>query len=151
MPGGPTNHLEQTFRNCIDDFNKASTVGDYHNFEQYLHPTDLILIQRVDDPGDFIRDYRTGIMTYLGTDEVPEFPQFDFGQPVQHKKEGANKKGNYVGNVTGEGTYWDTYVDYINKVAPIPVRYSLRFKNTRPDDPHGAGIWLLITADVAPI
>jgi hypothetical protein len=140
----PSVHLIPTFEAAIEDFNNAQNDKDYRNFLQYLYLTDKILIQKVDDPESFVTGYAANIIQYLNDGEAdpltPKFPQFDYKKPP-HGKEHRNKIHELVGDVTGTGKYQDIYTD----PATIDVQYCLRFKK------NGQGIWLLVTALVAPI
>ena len=77
-----------TFKAVIGDFNDARNVGDYREFLQYLHPTSQILVQKVDDPGDFVVKPRDGIIGYLNTTQAQtkSFPQFYFNVRFESEK-----------------------------------------------------------------
>jgi hypothetical protein len=134
----PSGNLIATFEALIADFNDAKNVKSYQNFRQYLYP--IALIQKVDDPGEFVIGPPTTIINYLNGGEAQTgfFPQFQYDadpQPNQY----TNKFNEPIGDVTGTGTYQDK----ITNSAIIPVRYLLRFKQI-------AGNWLLATALVVP-
>jgi hypothetical protein len=100
-----------------------------------------VLIQKVDDPGEVVYDTPEKVIAYLKTDEADTgyFPKLtDYGNP--NSKEYTNKKRTEIGDVTGNGNYWDKY----NDLNPIPVQYTLRFKKS------AAGVWKLASAFVTP-
>jgi hypothetical protein len=135
----PSGDLIQTFGDAIETFDDAVNVGNYDNFKQYLYPS-KVLIQKVDDPGDFRYGNATSIIKYLNDEQAAtsDFPLFTLGFPVARIY--TSEKGEQIGNVTGNGTYQDTYTS----THPITVLYCLRFKQK-------SGDWLLASAFVTPI
>ena len=141
----PSDQLLATFKAAIADFNNARTdkPPDYHKFKEYLYS--YVVIDKVDDidcvkgsPDQIVDKYLNPIEAENGY-----FPQFDYGvkpRPFEHN----SKNGMRIGEVTGEGTYWDKYADKNKKRTP--VQYTLRFVK-----PNGQGKWLLFRAVVVPI
>jgi hypothetical protein len=139
-----SNDLLQTFEDAIADFNDAANVGTYSKFRLYLYPHERLLIQKVDDPGQFESGNRAKIMKYLNTSQAITgfFPQFHYGKPHPKVHTHPGKRAILeVGDVTGKGKYQDKFADK----RKISVQYCLRFKK------NPEGIWLLSTALVAPI
>jgi len=135
----PSGDLIQTFTNAIDTFNAAQNDGNYNNFQQYLLPP-KVLIQKVDDPGDFVYGNAATIIQYLNNTQAATsyFPQFTLTGPAGSIY--TSRKGEQIGDVTGEGTYLDTF----DSTNSINVLYCLRFKQKQ-------GAWLLASAFVTPI
>jgi len=139
----PSGNLLASFKALIAYFNNAYNTKTYNGFQQYLYPTNHLIIQKVDDPGQFVPGDPAAIITYLTNDEANTgyFPQFnDGGSP------NAVVSGN-VGNVTPtagtNGLYYDTYADFAIKKV-ILVQYAFRFIKYN-------GNWLLHTALLTPL
>jgi len=106
----------------------------------------MVVIDKVDDSDPVSGSPDQVVNQYLNPQQAAQgyFPQFDDGgnpQPYEHSKNGV-----LIGEVTGEGTYWDTYANYPDKNKGIHVKYILRFNK-----PTGQGNWLLFRAVVVPI
>jgi hypothetical protein len=138
----PSNDLLQTFRDAMAAFNGAQNDGDYHNFQPYLYSS--VLIQKIDDPSDFISGPPTSIIAYLNLTQADTglFPQFnDGGHP--HQKRHLSKKNEQVGDITGSGN--GSYQDDCNNPMTVLIQYSFRFKL----DTNGN--WLLASAFGTPV
>ena len=139
--------LGSTFDDAIKDFNNAYNIKDYRDFRQYLHPVARIVIQKVDDPGEFVAGTIQDVMKYLNNEEANPgdnkalFPQLLNYKRDDHPKERQNRKGEVVGDVIGTGSYQDKHDDPKNQ---IPVHFCLRFKKHQ-------GVWHLVAAFVWPI
>ncbi len=134
----PSGNLIATFQALIADFNDAKNVGSYQKFCQYLFG--IAIIQKVDDPGEFVIGSPTTVINYLNGGQALTgfFPQFKYdGDPQSNQY--TNRNNDPIGDVTGTGTYQDK----IANSAIIPVQYLLRFKQV-------AGNWLLASALVVP-
>lgn len=148
----PTGDLIQTFTNLVLDFNAAHNSGTYSNWKPYLYPTgSQIVIERVDDPGKFKTGTATDIIKYLNDSQTPQgsgqpfdncFPQFSTDGGPQTSAEHMDKSNEFVGDVTGTGTYFNTYGNFTAGTG-IAVQYTLRFKQSN-------GVWYLCTALVVP-
>jgi|HubBroStandDraft_4_1064222.scaffolds.fasta_scaffold458431_1 hypothetical protein len=131
----PSNDLLQTFKDAMAAFNGALTDLNYQNFQQYLYSS--VLIQKVDDPSDFVSGPPASIIAYLDLTQASTktFPQFDDGGHP-HQKKHISKKHENIGDVTGNGRYQDN----CNYATWIPIQYSFRFKA------DATGNWLLASA-----
>ncbi|MBV8359125.1 MAG: hypothetical protein JO189_14490 [Deltaproteobacteria bacterium] len=139
----PSDKLLATFKAAIADFNNATTDKDYHKFKEYLYS--YVVIDKVDDIDRVEGSPDQIVDKYLNPYEAANgnFPQFyDGGSPRATEHE--SKNGVLIGEITGEGTYWDTYADKSKKGTP--VQYTLRFVK-----PNGQNKWLLFRAVVVPI
>ena len=129
----PSNDLIATFVAAITTFNNAyqSRNKNYDDFKQYLN--DPVYVDKVDDADSPVQTSPSDIVNYLNNNQVRNFPQLAYDAP--HGKEHPTKKDATVtmGEVTGMGTYWDTYADYQNDQDPknpkkgTSVHYTLRF------------------------
>ena len=149
----PNDDLIATFAAAISAFNNANPSTKYNNFKPYLN--DPVYIDKVDDAVRPVQASPNDIVNYLNNYQVGNFPQFKYDEPGPqgkgpHGKGHTTNKGVTMGEVTGTGTYWDTYAHYqndqntANPKKGVPVHYTLRFI-------LNGGVYLLSRALVVPI
>jgi hypothetical protein len=152
-----TGNLTQTFTNLVLDFNAVYNTGDYTAWgNTYLHPTSqVIFIQKVDDPGDSERGNKAAIIYYLNKTQTTKsghpasdcYPQFSNVGTTNEAVHTSAQTHVVVGDVTpgadSYGIYYNTYANY-QQGNGIEVTYTLRFELLN-------NIWYLITALVTPI
>jgi hypothetical protein len=126
------------FTDLINAFNNVYNVGKYDTWgRDYLYP-DHLVIEKVDDPGQYEYGDANKIIKYLNDTQTPKsgepknnfYPQFSSSASPQVKIH-TNKNRQLVGDVTPRpnttGVYYDTYEKYLIGDG-ISVHYTLRFK-----------------------
>ena len=147
----PDSQIDLSFANAIQDFNKLSVrqTNSYQDWIIYLF-TEGLLIEKVDDPGQYIQPGSTPaeVQEYLDTDQTnvadgypvfqwDNYPDTSAASGVNHYSHGA------VGHVTGiNGWYYDS-LDAFNANNAYPVQYAFGFRKYK-------GLWLICQADLTP-
>jgi len=142
---GPSGTLKTSCQNLVDDFNNVPNTGaaTYDAWgNAYLYSSNGLIVQKVDDPGEFVVGNPNDIISYLNSSQIPSFPQLTITNP--NPQQHGSKHSVMVGDVTGNGTYYDTLTDFTNGNG-MSVHYTFRFKMD-----YTSSNWLLCTALVVP-
>lgn len=134
----PTKNLIETFRNLLADFNDADSKTDYAKIYDYLYPNGCLLLQKADDPGEFVVKDRDGVMDYLAGQEK-QFPQFN-PSIDPYRVQVTAKCGDPVGVISGRANYQDKY----EEEKEIEIQYLFYFKQDASKN------WLIWRALVIP-
>jgi hypothetical protein len=131
--------LVKSFQSLIADFNNVGTSAPptYDTWGGlYLYPSPDLIIQKVDDPGQFVIGSPNVVIDYLNTTQAttqpgsvkPFFPQFVAPNPTPY--EHGSKHSVMIGEVFGgDGRYYDTSDDLTTPPHwYYPVHYCFRFK-----------------------
>jgi hypothetical protein len=130
---GPDSDLATSFAHAIVDFNELSKdqTPSYDDWAVYLYANGGLLIEKVDDPGQYVTGTPSQIIGYLDSDQTNRttgYPIFEWtGYPATQNNVNAYPHGT-VGQVTGaNGLYYDSLDSYISKNY-YPVQYSFGFR-----------------------
>jgi hypothetical protein len=148
---GPSSVLKDSFENAITDFNKLSlaSTSSYDDWKVYLHPNGRLLIEKVDDPGEYITGSPCQIIGYLDADQTNQrdgWPIFLWDGSPGTDNSNFNDKNAPVGHVTGaKGKYYDTLTDYGKDGSKnyYPVQYAFGFRQFK-------SVWYITQALLTP-